>query len=212
MTKDEELKELEKKAWRSNFQDGLWDIYFGLLFIGIGIYTIPQLFGFDNTFGLIMILMIWDLSSVVLFIIGKKLITIPRIGFVRFSKKRVIKKIKLTIFLSFMVGLNVVFLLLPFSGLNIKLDAFKTMLIIGTLFLTLPICVIAYFLQFERLYLIGVMGGVGLSITGLLGPIVGSPLKYVLTFCPIGSIIITWGIVIFIRFLKAYPLPKKEQA
>jgi hypothetical protein len=212
LTKDEELKELEKKAWRSNFQDGLWDIYFGLLFIGIGIYTIPQLFGFDNTFGLVMILMIWDLSSVALFIIGKKLIAIPRIGFARFSKKRVIKKIKLTIFLSFMVGLNVVFLLLPFSGLNIKLDAFKTMLIVGTLFLTLPICVIAYFLQFERLYLIGIMGGLGLSITGLLHPIVDSPLHIILTFCPIGCIITTWGIVIFIRFLKAYPLPKEEQA
>ena len=105
--------------------------------MGIGIYTIPQLFGFDNTFGLVMILMIWDLSAFALFFIGKKLITIPRIGFVRFSKKRVIKKIKLTIFLSFMVGLNVIFLALPLSGLNIKLDAFKTMLIVGTIFITL---------------------------------------------------------------------------
>lgn len=212
MTKDEELKELEKKAWRSNFQDGLWDIYFGLLFVGLGIYTIPQLFGYDNAFGLIMILMIWDFSSFALFFTGKKLITIPRIGYVKFSKKRVIKKVKLTIFLSLMVVLNIVFLILPFSGLSIKLDAFKTMLIIGTLFFTLPICVIAYFLQFERLYLIGIMGGLGLSITGLLHPIVGSPLNDILIFCPMGSIITTWGIVIFIRFLKTYPLPKEEQA
>lgn len=212
MTEKVDLKELEKKAWRSTFQDGLWDIYFGLLFMGMGIYTIPQLFGLENTFILVMILMIWNFSSFILFFIGKKLITVPRVGFVRFSKKRVIKKVKLTIFLSFMVGLNVVFLLLPFSGLNIRLDAFTTMLIIGTLFITLPICVVAYFLQFERLYLIAIIGGLGLSITGLLRPIVDSPLNNIFTFCPIGGIITAWGIVIFTRFLKAYPLPKEEQA
>jgi hypothetical protein len=111
-----------------------------------------------------------------------------------------------------MVGLNVVFLLLPFSGLNIRLNAFATMLIIGTIFITLPICVIAYFLQFERLYIIAIMGGLGLSLTGLLRPIVGSPLHNILTFCSIGGIITAWGIVIFIRFLKAYPLPKEDQA
>ena len=212
MTENVDLKELEKKAWRSTFQDGLWDIYFGLIIMGMGLYTIPQLFGFDNTFGLIMTLMIWDFSSCGLFIIGKKLITIPRIGFVRFSKKRVKKKVKLTIFLSFMVVLNVVFLILTFSCLNIRLNAFTTMLIIGTLFITLPICVIAHFLQFERLYIIAIMGGLGLSITGLLRPIVGSPLHNIITFCPLGGIITAWGIVIFIRFLKAYPLPKEEQA
>ena len=131
MTEKVDLKELEKKAWKSTFQDGLWDIYFGLIIMGMGIYTIPQFFGFDNTFTLIMILMIWDFTSCAFFVIAKKLITIPRIGFVRFSKIRVMKKIKLTIFLSFMVGLNVVFLLLPFSGLNIRLNAFTTMLMSG---------------------------------------------------------------------------------
>lgn len=211
MTEKADLKELEKKAWRSTFQDGLWDIYFGLLFLGMGIYTIPQLFGLDDTFSLIMILMIWDFSSFALFFIGKKLITIQRIGYVRFGKKRVMKKVKLTIFLFFMVGLNVVFLLLPFSGLNIRLDVFTTMFVIGILFFTLPICVVAYFLQFERLYVIAIMGGLGLSIAELLRPIVGSPLHSIFTFCIIGGIIVTWGIFFLIRFLKEYPLPKEDQ-
>jgi hypothetical protein len=210
MTENIDLKDLEKRAWRSTFQDGLWDLYFGLLFIGMGIYTIPQLFGLDNTLILIMILFIWDFSLVPLLAIGKKLITIPRMGFVKFGRKRVVKKVKLAIFLLFMVGLNVIFLFLPLSGLNIRLNAFTTMLIIGTLFITVPICVIAYFLQFERLYLIAIMGGLGLSLAELLRPIVGSPLHYIITFCSIGGIITIWGIVIFIRFLKEYPSPKNQ--
>ena len=152
-----------------------------------------------------------EFSSFALFFIGKKLVTIQRIGFVRFSKKRVMKKVKLTIFLSFMVGLNVVFLFLPFSGLNIRLGAFTTMFMLGTLFITFPICVVAYFLQFERLYVIAIMGGLGLPISELLRPIVGSPLHSIFTFCIIGGIIVTWGIVFLIRFLKEYPLPKEVQ-
>ena len=111
-----------------------------------------------------------------------------------------------------MVGLNVIFLLLPFSGLNIRLNAFTTMLIIGTLFIMLPICVVAYFLQFERLYIIAIMGGLGLSFAELLRPIVGSPLHSIITFCTLGGIITAWGIVLFVRFLKEYPSPKKDQA
>ncbi|MHA2281812.1 MAG: hypothetical protein ACXAC5_13295 [Promethearchaeota archaeon] len=212
MTENIDLKDLEKRAWRSTFQDGLWDIYFGLLFSGMGIYTIPQLFGLDDTLSLIMILMIWDFSLVPLLVIGKKLITIPRMGFVKFGRKRVVKKVKLAIFLLFMVGLNVIFLFLPFSGLNIRLNAFTTMLIIGILFITVPICVVAYFLQFERLYLIAIMGGLGLSLAELLRPIVGSPLHSIITFCILGGIITVWGIVILNRFLKEYPSPKKNQA
>jgi hypothetical protein len=85
------------------------------------------------------------------------------------------------------------------------------MLIIGTLFITFPICIIAYLLQFERLYLIAIMGGLGLSVAELFRPVLGSPLHSILTFSVIGGIITTWGIVIFVRFLKEYPSPKKVQ-
>ncbi|MHA1987541.1 MAG: hypothetical protein ACW98D_12960 [Promethearchaeota archaeon] len=212
MTENLDLKDLEKKAWRSTFQDGLWDIYFGLLFLGMGIYTIPRLFGLEDTLSLILILMIFQFSSFGFFFISKKKITVPRMGFVKFGKKRIVKKVKLTIFLCFMVVLNVIVLFLPLSGLDIRLDAFTTMLIIGTLFMILPISVVAYFLQFDRLYVIAIMGGLGFSIVELLRPIIGSPLNTIITFSSIGGIITIWGIVFFIRFLKEYPSPKKDQA
>ncbi|MFX1453931.1 MAG: hypothetical protein ACFFDB_01015 [Promethearchaeota archaeon] len=212
MVEDLNLNELEKKAWKSTFQDGLWDIFFGLIFIGMGIYQIPRFYGLDDTFTLIMILMSWNFSLVLLFIIGKKFVTMPRMGFVKYGKERVVKRVKLAIFLGFMVLVNVIFLFLPSTGLDISLNAFTTMLIIGTLFITFPLCVMAYFLQFERLYIIAIMGGLGLSIGELLRPTVGSPLHHIIIFSVIGGIITTWGIVIFIRFLKEYPSPKKVQS
>ena len=70
---------------------------------------------------------------------------------------------------------------------------------------------IAYFLEFDRLYLMAIMGGLGLFISELLHPVVGNPLHMLLTYCPIGGIIVVWGAIVLIRFNKKYPLPKSEQ-
>lgn len=37
-----ELKEIEKKAYKSVFQDGLWDIYFGILVLGWGLSAVVK--------------------------------------------------------------------------------------------------------------------------------------------------------------------------
>ncbi len=34
------LKEIEKRAFRSTYQDGLWDIYYGLVVISMGFLSI----------------------------------------------------------------------------------------------------------------------------------------------------------------------------
>ncbi|MHA2051766.1 MAG: hypothetical protein ACW986_19305 [Promethearchaeota archaeon] len=211
MSENIDLEKLEKKSWRSTFQDGLWDIYLGLIFMGFGIYTIGQLFGSFNALNAILIIAIWDFSAFFFFFIGKKRITQPRMGFVKFGKKRKKKKMKLTIFLFFMVGINVLFLFLPLSGFDLTLSPLIFFLLIGLVFITLPLCVVAYFLEFDRLYLMAFMGGLGLSISELLRPIVDVPLHLLLTYCPIGGIIVVWGTVFLIRFIKKYPLPKGEQ-
>jgi hypothetical protein len=211
MSKNIDLEKLEKKSWRSTFQDGLWDIYLGLIFMGFGIYTIGQLFGSFRPINAILILAIWDFSAFFFFFIGKKRITQPRMGFVKFGKKRKSKKIKLSIFLTFMVGINIIFLFLPLSGFDLTLNPFIFFLLVGLLFITLPLCVVAYFLEFDRLYLMAIMGGLGLSISELIRPVVGIPLHLVLTYCPIGGIIVVWGTIVLIRFIRKYPLPKSEQ-
>lgn len=207
MVENIDLKDLEKRAWRSTFQDGLWDIYTGLLFVGLGIYTI----GLANIFIAMLILIMWEFGSFLVFYLGKRMITIPRMGFVKFGETRKSKKIKLSIFLAVMVLINIIFLYLRLVGLNINLNSFITMLSIGILFMTLPFCIVAYLLEFERLYAIAIMGGSCLPISELLRPIVGSPLNSIFSFCIIGSVIVIWGIFYFIRFLKEYPLPKDDQ-
>lgn len=209
MSEKIDLEQIEKKSWRSTFQDGLWDIYLGLLFMGFGIFS--QLFDSVSAVNAIIIITIWYVSAFFFFFIGKKKITQPRMGFVKFGKKRKSKKIKLSIFLMFMVSVNIIFLFLPLSGFELTLNPLIFLLIVGLVFITLPLCVIAYFLEFDRLYLMAIMGGLGLFISELIHPVVGNPLHMLLTYCPIGGIIVVWGAIVLIRFIKKYPLPKSEQ-
>ena len=75
---DTDLKKIESKVWTSYFKDGLWDIFFGLMLLTMGLRTLT-----DNvlfTFGM--------LAAVLVHILGKRWITVPRLGVVRFSETR----------------------------------------------------------------------------------------------------------------------------
>ncbi|MFX1448787.1 MAG: hypothetical protein ACFFCG_11745, partial [Promethearchaeota archaeon] len=88
MAEKVDLKEMEKRAWKSNFQDGLWDIYFGLLIMGIGFNWLGGFLGLPETMGVMVTLISWDIGAMVIFILGKKFITTPRMGFVKFGQIR----------------------------------------------------------------------------------------------------------------------------
>jgi len=146
--------------------------------------------------------------------LGKKYITIPRMGYVKFGLARKVKKVRLRTFLLILVIVNVILLILTIGGqisnfLNIiPFNRYLVPLFIGMAFVTMPLSIVGYFLEFERLYLIGLLAGLGFFIAELLFPVVGSPLDSMLSLGVIGCIIISWGIYFFIHFLRKYPLSK----
>lgn len=79
------------------------------------------------------------------------------------------------------------------------------MLIIGLLFVAFPIGLLAYYWDFPRLYIYGLLGGLGFFIAELLHPIIGEPLDLILPYSCIGGSILIIGIVYFIKFLNKYP-------
>ena len=87
-----DLKEIVKKAYRSTFQDGLWDIYLGILLINLN--TLPWIV--ENYLSLIQVAMVGIIVTVVAMIIffgGKKFITLPRMGLIKFVQERKAKLI-----------------------------------------------------------------------------------------------------------------------
>ena len=91
-----DLKQMEKKAWQTYFGDGIWDIYLGLIFVGMGLLAVfersgaPEILKYGQ-FGLLLGL------GIIILTIGKKKITIPRLGYVEFCPKRKRNKTLVTI-------------------------------------------------------------------------------------------------------------------
>jgi len=62
-----DLHHVERRAWRLYFQDGLWDIFLGLLFLGTGLRALT-----GNLWFYLLVL-----AGVLALILGKRWITLP---------------------------------------------------------------------------------------------------------------------------------------
>ncbi|MFX1275267.1 MAG: hypothetical protein ACFFBP_16375 [Promethearchaeota archaeon] len=201
------LKDLERKAWKSFFQDGLWDIYFGLILLGLAASQLLYLLPFPELINLFIVLIpIYSIAMLIL-TLGKKYITTPRIGKIKFGLKRKKIKKRLAIIILIQVGFTVSMVILTSLGLfyYLQINSLILMLIIGLLFLTFPIGILAFYWDYPRLYIYGLLGGMGFFIAELLHPIIGEPLNLILPYSCIATSIIIVGLVYFLKFLHKYP-------
>lgn len=206
-----DVKEMEKRAWKSTFQDGLWDIYFGLIISGIGFSWLGGFFGLPETVNVMVTIFSWDIGAMIILFLGKKYITRPRMGFVKFGQIRKKRNKFLALFLGLMVAFTLITFIFTLVGMfQLQMPGYLVMLLIGLLFITLPFSLIAYYLQLERVYLYAILGGLGLFISELLQPIIGAPYHDIITFGGIGLVITITGLIIFIKFLRRYSLKEDE--
>ena len=89
----------------------------------------------------------------------------------------------------------------PFEGLMLPL-------VLGLAFISIPFFIVAYYIDFNRLYYYGLFMGLSLFFADLIYPFLGSPLDGIVVYCSIGIPIIIIGIVLFIRFLRKNPKPE----
>ena len=204
MTEQLDLKSLEKKAWKSFFDDGLWDIYLGLLLglMGLSGALDKTALSEDQVMMIYLGLMFLVLAA---FWLGKKFITAPRIGRVKFkAKKR--RKISAVLFASVIVGLISWWFAASMTNVSPEQRAsFKTLFpLIYALNALLVFGAIAYFTSFERLYFIGLMFALPVPLNQWLYDSYEINLDYILFIVPT-AIIVAIGVWYFVRFLKAYP-------
>ena len=146
------------------------------------------------------------------FILTKKYLIQPRIGFVKFGRKRKIRKRRTVMIISISVILLFTIFLLNFSGVFrvLMIPSFLYTLFMELLFLTLPLCLVAYFLQYNRLYIIAILLGVSFSIAEAASIFIPIPFNFFVTYLVIGGLVIVMGLFYLIRFLRKYPKMKKE--
>lgn len=211
MTHNLDLKALEKKAYRSIFEDGIWDLFIGILVLSFGLGPFIGLFiNISELWDVMIPSVIINIIAFLIFYFGKKYITIPRIGVVKFGPKRKSKQLKLKIFLIVVFFINLVLMILPLTNLinYSQIQPLIVFLLLGLVGFTLPFCIIAYFLDFTRLYYYSFSIGISFFLNQILTPFVSYPLGNIIIFSIIGVSIVIIGLSYFIRFLKKYPLSK----
>ena len=214
MSESFDLKTIEKKAFRATYQDGLWDIYEGgtVLCMSFLAYTTASEAKPLLRFGLFM-------AGLCLFYFifwgGKKYITTPRMGQVKFGPQRQRRKLIMTSVLAGIVLLQVIllvgtFLLWKNPGWATDLGLYTTnrdlermvVAVIGALFVGPSMVLLAYFKDFLRGYYIAIVTAV--AVFALIW--FGQPVYLIIA----GLLIMIPGVVLFVRFLREHPLPPAE--
>ena len=205
------LSELERKAWRSFFDDGLWDIYLGLLLMLMGVSAYMSSLELSDAMhmgiyiGLLILVMggMWA---------AKRFITVPRLGRVKFGAERKKRRLKtsLVLFASVVLGF-ILFLVvggvargdisneLPWDVIIPGIWALNMLLVFGLM---------GYYLQFERLYYIGLLYAIVLPLDYLLEKAIGLRIVSIL-FLSSGLLIVLVGLVYMRRFLQNYPVQRE---
>ena len=205
-----DLKEIEKKSWRSTFEDGILDIYFGILVLGIGMgMTLSSILPnpLDKFIPFIFIGI-----GLFFFLTAKKYITQPRLGVVKFGLKRKGRKLKTLIMLSINFIVLLILFLIRFINpeLSLNFPGYLEGLIMGLLFITTPICFAAYFIQYSRFYFIGLLVGLSFFLSDLFSIFIPEPFDTLIVFSIVSGAIIAMGIISLIKFIRKYPLHKEE--
>lgn len=187
-----DLKEIEKRAWKSYFADGFWDIFIGLMMLalGLGILTDISVLGYC-IMGL----------AVLINPVGKRLITYPRIGHVKFGIMREKKRLKIMIVIALSLGLGIMGWILGDIGMSPDEDIPEAImgLAFGMLFLTI-FSSMAYFMDFPRLYIYAVLFGLAMGINE--GINTGPGAVMLVSF---GSAVMLTGIYLAIKFARRFP-------
>jgi hypothetical protein len=204
------IKALEKKAFRSFFRDGIYDVFLGTILLSFGLPLILIEFGWLHykTMAIPLIIsVILNVGALLFFVFGKKYITAPRLGIVHFGKTRKRKMMHVTLLLAISVLIGVVtffltqFKVLPVGG---KTGIPAVGIIFGIQAL-IVFSLAAYFMDFTRLYLYAFLFAAALPLTLWLkkNAVLAYPSLYVFSLTAGPMLVIGW--ILFVRFLRQYP-------
>ena len=199
------LKEIERKVFTSTFQDGVWDIVLGLWLLTMGIApllekTMPLSDWWIMILSVPVMLVLWS---------GKKFITIPRMGLVKFGPNRksllrlMLTIVSVTLFLSLFLGV-----LFATNRISSELTTWISMpVIVWVVLFIVGFSAAAYFLNLNRLYAYGVLFAVTLPARIILKQIPDLRDISLCAYFVSAGIILLIGTTILIRFLRNHPIP-----
>lgn len=188
VTETLDLEKIERETFRSyQHEDGMWDVFMGLLMVfwALGLLV-------DSTF--VSLLMI--VPSIV-FIAGRFLITVPRLGRVRFNRRRVDRSLIVMVAVVVAVVVTAGLVALVSFGAEVDGKAGDVMFILMALVI---FSIIGYYLEYWRISLWGVL----LCVSWVVAVFVDRELGAA-AFVAVGTVAVALGLVSLRAFMVKYP-------
>jgi hypothetical protein len=206
-----DLKQLERKAFTATFQDGLWDIFIAAMALGFVITAFVNRILQSDFWSAASVLPLHILVLVGVFL-GKRYLTAPRLGSVKFAPARVRKMTRLGWLALVLLTLTAVVGFLVAQGLldrRVYHGIFATglVLLVGFGAMGLILGVIRF--AFYGILLFAAFVG-GETLWNLGWPPAMFAHGWPLTFGIAGAIILVTGLTNLVRFLQSNPLPVKD--
>lgn len=209
-----DLKDIEKRAFRATYQDGLLDINIGGIVLSMSTLEYSSISDTQPLLRFGLLVAGLTVSSLI-FWGGKKYLTIPRLGQVKFGPRRQKRNLIMASILAGIVLLQVIFLVgsillwrnpewATSLGLHTSNRDLERMMValIAALFVGPSMTLIAYFTDFLRGYYIAFI----LSLAAFSLVWFHQPAYFTIA----GLIILIPGVILFVRFLREHPLPPAE--
>lgn len=210
---DLNLRRLESKTWRANQRDGLFDLFFAVLFLGIALSQLAD--GIWNREAASLgILVGVQLCGIAGLWSARRWITQPRLGVVRFGteRRRRVRTTRIALAVCVAATLTLVALTVfggrtanPFAGpvSRIAVSAIASALIL------IPLALIAFFQEFPRILIHGALFAAAEFVgTWLEGTTVPFPRAAAFGVAALLSAII--GAVVLTRFLRTAHVPATQ--
>lgn len=207
MSQPMSLKEAERRAFRAAYDDGLWDVLLGCFFL---MFAVAPLLSetLGDFWSSVVFLPFWGLVYLAIYAVRKTVVA-PRVGTAKFGRARKARLAKLS---AVLLVFNVLALILGIiAALNFNRFPGQAIAFILGLQLLAGFSLAAYFLDFNRLYIYGLLAW--------LAPVVGEWLfnrglashhGYPLMFGLVSGVMIVTGLTVFARLVRANPLPGDE--
>jgi hypothetical protein len=206
MNESIDLRQLERKAFQTVFNDGLLEIFIGILFLCMAAGDILDVIGVSYRWTYLVMA-----AAVLAFIWAKKRVTRPRIGRVVFGEKRRANRRKLLTLIIVVQVLTFGILAAVWTGRGPAgpvsgWGAAARQMAAGFFFFTVPFGAMTWLLENPWMLVPAIFGFLKEAFHGLLP----KPWIALLT-CGVGGwVLVAAGTVLLARFLRKYPLPERE--
>ncbi|MFL7893601.1 MAG: hypothetical protein ACK2UM_19295 [Anaerolineales bacterium] len=215
MSQPYNLSQIQRRTFRMiSFEDGLFDLLLGITFMFLAIYPVTrELLG--PIWNMVLFLSLLALAIVAQLLV-RHLVSEPRIGYVRLRKTLTLRFLLIITVVMVVITFGLVLLTLLSPGLeptsSIPAEApgersymveFITLLFMGGLFSAM-----GYLFGVRRLYFYGWMVGLAYLVSVYMEHNAGWILLIPMAFA--AGVILVTGLVLFLRFVRKYPLPAEE--